>query len=40
MAPYLGADNAEILSELGYAPDEIESLGARRVLHHEVVAEG
>jgi crotonobetainyl-CoA:carnitine CoA-transferase CaiB-like acyl-CoA transferase len=40
MAPYLGADNAEILSELGYAPDEIESLGAQRVLHQETVAEG
>ncbi len=33
MAPYLGADNDAILSELGYGRDEIDRLGADQVIH-------
>lgn len=40
LAPFLGADNAAILSELGYAEDEIERLAAHRVLHQEPRNEG
>ncbi len=32
MAPFLGADNAAILGELGYTHDEIAGFGSRRVL--------
>ena len=35
MAPYLGADNAAILGELGYAPGEIERLTQAGTLHRE-----
>ncbi len=40
MAPYLGADNAGILSEIGYDSGEIESLAADGVLHRETAGEG
>ncbi len=35
MAPYLGADNAALLAELGYAADEITRLRQNQVLHEE-----
>jgi crotonobetainyl-CoA:carnitine CoA-transferase CaiB-like acyl-CoA transferase len=35
LAPTLGADNAAILSELGYNKDEIAALTARQVLYEE-----
>jgi crotonobetainyl-CoA:carnitine CoA-transferase CaiB-like acyl-CoA transferase len=33
LAPFLGADNAALLSELGYAPQDIERLTEAGVLH-------
>ena len=39
MAPYLGADNAAILSEIGYDSGEIESLAADGVLHRQAAGE-
>jgi crotonobetainyl-CoA:carnitine CoA-transferase CaiB-like acyl-CoA transferase len=37
MAPYLGADNAEIMAELGYAAADIARLTEARVLHAEAI---
>jgi crotonobetainyl-CoA:carnitine CoA-transferase CaiB-like acyl-CoA transferase len=34
LAPLLGADNAAIMSELGYQGDEIARLERERVLYH------
>jgi crotonobetainyl-CoA:carnitine CoA-transferase CaiB-like acyl-CoA transferase len=39
LAPTLGADNAAILSELGYNMDEIAALTARQVLYEETAVD-
>lgn len=40
MAPFLGADNAEILGEIGYSDEEIEALAKQRVLHRQAPETG
>ena len=35
LAPLLGADNAAILSELGYSGDDIARLAGGRVVHNQ-----
>ena len=34
-APYWGQDNEEILAELGYIPEQIEELYAKKILNHD-----
>lgn len=40
LAPMLGADNAAILSELGFTADDIASLETDRVLHSPTPRKG
>ena len=35
MAPFLGADNAEILGEIGYSDEQIDALAKQGVLHRQ-----